>query len=599
MTTEKFPVSYVLYSHYSDKEAADYAAFQKAKEQGLEGDKLNQQMRDLQGIKSLKRYFRGLKELLETPGHEGILLLFYASGFEELLDNLRKTKAELVKDHPKLEFAERFGAEFFEEVKANHLERRVRMITSLDLHDVLGQISEGIAQKAHVNVVGPEPGIRYDTPKIPEAVVRLRILGHGVPVLRIDQDVLFRDTSESDLDLFKAVSCAVLAYKLRLQDSSVSTFLFSASYNAKALVDPVLASDPFDAWSRAFATRVHPALVVDLDEVKRICDIPTEVDQNAAWDLYAKTHLNTALAASYFGLKPSLVEANGTEGLTEIGAHPFHSVISGALLCLSEGAILDLPPFSNFRFNVMWIDDHLKYSLHREMRHFTSAEELELIPDLGSARLNGVFVRKARPAVSNLPGYTLGVYLPSLLWGAVVDAWITPDPILKVRYGSLPEDEKKLWNIARNQATQAPLPHAMKAILHFGALKDEARETLKGQLIETAVQRIEIVRQRWNALVTKDGKRAFASYWATGEVEGLFPPKLFQKFTKKWWKGLSKKPFNTLDDLPQPILTSLLQLVEDAVRYVEWTGEWPKYIQIVRSVEQGTFVGDLTWRPKP
>ena len=92
MTTDKLPVSYVLYSHYSDKEGADFSAFQTAKGRHLEDDRLNQQMRASQGIQSLKRYFRGLKELLETPGHEGILLLFYASGFEDLLDNLRKTK---------------------------------------------------------------------------------------------------------------------------------------------------------------------------------------------------------------------------------------------------------------------------------------------------------------------------------------------------------------------------------------------------------------------------------------------------------------------------------------------------------------------------
>src|SRR6185295_13616273 len=199
MSNDTFPVTYVLYSHFSEKEAADFTAFQKAKQDGLEGERLDQFMHTLGGIKTLTSYFRGLKELLETPGHEGIVLLFYASGIEELLDNLSKTKAELIRDHPKLQFASRFGATFLAAAKAQQLERRVRMITAVDLHDILGRISPDIAQKAHVNVVGPEAGIRYDVPKIPEAVVRLRSLGHGVPVLRLDQDVLFGNPSERDL----------------------------------------------------------------------------------------------------------------------------------------------------------------------------------------------------------------------------------------------------------------------------------------------------------------------------------------------------------------------------------------------------------------
>src|SRR5207253_1420952 len=132
----------------------------------------------------------------------------------------------------------------------------------------------------------------------------------------------------------------------------------------------------------------------------------------------------------------------GVSGLTSIGAHPLYAVISGALLCLSEGAILDLPPFSNFRNNVMWIDDHLKYSLHRAMYHFTSGETLNSEPGLSDARLDDVRVTKARPGISALPAYVLGTYLPTLLWGAIMDAWITNDPILKCRAGSLSEGDR-------------------------------------------------------------------------------------------------------------------------------------------------------------
>jgi hypothetical protein len=594
----KFPVTYVLYSHFSQNEKEDFASYTHAKEQDEQRQNLDKVMRGLEGIKFLEKYFGGLRELLNTPGHEGILVLFYAAGFEDFLDNLSKTKPELIKDHKKLDFAIRFATVFTELLRANDLDQRVRMVTSLDLHDILGRVNPMIAEKAHVNVVGPEPGIRYDSPKIPEAILRLRLLGHGVPVLRVDQDVLFRNPKESDLGLFKVVSCAVLAYKLRLQDSSVATFMFSASYSTKALVDPSLASDPFEAWGGAFATRIYPALSVDLNEIKRISSISNEKDKNDEWDGYARNHVDKDLAQLYYGLKPSLIEGEGTRGLTEIGAHPFHSVISGALLCLSEGAILDLPPFSNFGYNVMWIDDHLKYSLHREMRHFTSAEELEMNPDLGAARLNGVFVTKARPPVQNLPGYTLGVYLPTLLWGTILDAWVTPNPILKVRYGTLNKNEKVSWSSVRSTSAQAPLPHAMREALNRGHLEDAAARNLKRQLIDSAVNRIEVVRQRWSDLQNGD-KRSFASYWARGEVERNFPREPFAQFTNSWWKGLASKPVTMFEDLPQPILIAVDKLADDAVTYVKWTLEWPTYVQIVRSVEQGTFVGDLTWQSSP
>ena len=319
-------------------------------------------------------------------------------------------------------------------------------------------------------------------------------------------------------------------------------------------------------------------------------------DQDHEWVWYAKAHLNPELASWYYGLQPSLLSADWRRGLTEIGAHPFHSVISGALLCLSEGAILDLPPFSNFRLNVMWIDDHLKYSLHREMRHFTSPEELELASDLGSARLNGVFVTKARPGISNLPGYTFGVYLPTLLWGTVVDAWITPNAVLKARYRSLEPEEKHAWHLARGSAQQAPLPHAMRQALHRGHFDNSSKRQLRNQLIELAVERIEVVRQRWRDLKTK-GMRTFASYWATGEVDGIFPSAPFANFTNDWWKGLTRKPISRREDLPAHILLAIQDLVEDAANYVEWSLEWPTYIQMVRSIEQGTFVGDMTWQP--
>ena len=70
-----------------------------------------------------------------------------------------------------------------------------------------------------------------------EAIIRLRLIGNGVPVFRLDHDVIFQEKNKDidDLGLFKAIEWAVRAYQLRLAKPDVLTFLFSASYNASAL----------------------------------------------------------------------------------------------------------------------------------------------------------------------------------------------------------------------------------------------------------------------------------------------------------------------------------------------------------------------------
>src|SRR5205085_5341204 len=175
-------------------------------------------------------------------------------------------------------------------------------------------------------------------------------------------------------------------------------------------------------------------------------------------------------------------------------------------------AILDLPPFSNFRNNVMWIDDHLKYSLHRAMHHFISDEPLNLEPGLSDARLDDVSVTKARPSVGKLPAYIFGNYLPTLLWGAIMDAWITKDSILKCRVGKLDPAAEVLLRKAKEQqdkAPLAPLPKAMLKALSVGHFSSKDEDNLRETLKQTAVKRIEEVRQCW-AKLKRDDQNTFA-----------------------------------------------------------------------------------------
>jgi hypothetical protein len=367
------------------------------------------------------------------------------------------------------------------------------------------------------------------------------------------------------------------------------------------LTEPVDTTGGFDVWSRAFATRVHPALVVDSDGIRDVC-LKTPEEQDDAWQQYANKHFDEGFARKFYGLteEKSRLRTDFGEGLASVGAHPQYAVISGALLCLSEGAILDLPPFSNFRNNVMWIDDHLKYSLHRAMRHFSSEEPLSLEPGLSDARLDNVTVTKARAPVHDLPRYVFGTYLPTLLYGTIMDSWITADPILKWRLSALDVEKQIAWRRAKEKQHEPPLPAAMLKTLSVGVFAQDAENRFRQTLLDHAVRRVDEVRKLWGQ-IRDEGRESFASCWAQGRVDDVVPDGYFASARDDMWMGLylqrRSQGFTRLGDLPPAVLEKVYELCEDTARYVHWCLDWPRFVQIVRSIPQGAFPGDLSWTP--
>jgi hypothetical protein len=587
MTDRAIPVKYVLYTHYWQTEREDM------KEHFTNHVKVER----LPGLNQLVSYFPGLRQLLTASGHEGILVLFYTPGYAWFLDaltrsDLEKRLAESTDEAAKaLRFARAAGNYIRRRAAEHGLAERIRFITPLDLDPILGGANTVFAASFSKYFTGGADGIRYDAPKVVEAILRLRLVGTGVPVLRVDQDALFDKLKKdvSDLGMFRPVACAVRAYRLRIEQPAISTFVFSASYDSSAVAER---PNEFEPWSRAFATRIFPALVAE----------PRAIDGDTDWDDYVERHLDQRLACRFYGLKPvrGRLESDGTKGLISIGAHPLYSVISGALLCLSDGAIIDLPPFSNFRDNVMWIDDFLKYSLHRAMNHFASGETLGAEPSLANARLDDVTVTKARPGVPNIPSYVFGQYLPTLLLGTIMDAWITIDPILKCRSPLLGPEDRELWRNAQTTQDSAPLPQAMIKALHVGTFGGNEKTQLEQLLARTAAQRIEQVRQEWAALRT-NSKRSFVSYWAAGDVRQHFGA---MEEEPGLWEGIApgrplNRPIKDINELSSKMLRKVTDLIADTVEYVEWTLAWPKFVQMVRSARQGDFAGDLSWRPAP
>lgn len=442
--------------------------------------------------------------------------------------------------------------------------------------------------------MGDVAQLRYDAPKIVEAIVRLRLLGTGVPVFRLDWDVLFRgsppdgNANISDLGMFKAIASCRQAFLLRRDESRVATFLLSASYDTSAVAE---LSGKFEAWRGAFATRVFPALPVVRDKLPTV---GSAVD-NEFWERYASDNFREDLARKFYGLTDKGLKSDGLRGIGRIGAHPLVSVISGAMLCLSEGAIVDLPPFSNFGINVSWIDDHLKYCLHRELRHLTTVE-LESEPLLSDAKLDTVQVSKARAPIANLPEYVLGNYLPTLLWGTILDAWITPDPLLKFRPedGLTGEERERWYALPRRGGSGAILTDALREALAAQQLPMGRRVQLRDHLIAKAVSRISDVRSEWISLRGDDGTETFASIWAKGIVSNFFP-EISSRYRAMAPTLNASEPFDNIYLLNNALLPDFMRLVNDAVEYIDFTLHWPNIVQVVRSVEPGTVRFDVSW----
>ncbi len=597
---ESLPVRYVLYSHYPEDK--DFEIHRNE----------NKKTHQLPGVQALVSHFKNLTGLLNWPGYEGLLVLFYAPGLSNCLEGIanRKSETELVQSTEKLRFARAVETYLLELVKKDYVElsRRFRFVTALDLYRVFRRINNSeIAGNLQAWIVGEDPeALRYDSPKIIEAIVRLRLLGSGIPVFRVDHDVLFRRVENQDkknLEFSSTIGSCLAAYELR-RDSPSPSFIFSASYDYRAVFDSIL-SNKIDTWNRAFATRIFPALLARQDLIdETLKKINDGCSQKDAWADYASESFSANLARTFLGLNEDLRSSG--KGIGEVGADPMSSVISGAMLYLSDGAILDLPPFSNFRLNVSWIDDHLKYCLHRELRHLTppklkmAAKERSTNPLLSHAKLDNVLVQKTgRKIETDLRKYILDIYLPTLLLGTIMDAWITPDPILKRRIEDLPsEGEKALNEIRQKGQSDAVLACALQKALEECSFERNQAGPLKRKLREVALKRINLVRRQWIDL-TEDGQETFASIWAKGKARESFP-NLRLKYV-----GIAdpnRVPVN--DDVAEvslldgSLIGDLGNLVDDATQYIKWTLNWPTVVQVVRSVEQGTLRTDLNFDPE-
>jgi hypothetical protein len=438
----------------------------------------------------------------------------------------------------------------------------------------------------------------------------------------VDFDVLLRgeeNSSKKNLEFSSTIGSCLTAYQLRRDSPNLASFIFSASYDHKILNEPE-AADDFHKWGRAYATRVFPALPFNESLIKQTVqtindryekmkkaqsDEPLTKKEGKIraeeWDKYAATTFSASLARKFFGFDSANFKTSQVGGIAAIGAHPIASVISGAMLYLSDGAILDLPPFSNFRQNVSWVDDHLKYCLHRELQHlrrpaFVDVTEWKRSDLLTYSKLDDVVVQKAgRIIEKDLRKYILDEYLPTLLRGTILDAWITPDPLLKYRPEELTEENRTARSQLRNQQQSGGLlPSALQLALATCKFPNHIRHPLERELEATALKRITQVRRQWGRL-TENGMETFASIWAKGQVYS------YCEGCDLRYVGIVNDPSLPLDielaarHLSHDVRQDLNQLIDDACDYIDWTRDWPTIVQVIRSIEQGTLRTDLNY----
>ncbi|CAE8602267.1 unnamed protein product [Polarella glacialis] len=515
---------------------------------------------------------------------------------------------------------------------ATHDLHRIRMLSPLDFRDTLLSIRYRLGPLNFQQWLGHTT---YDAPKLVDAIMRVRALGNGFPVFRFDIDVICNAyTKDSMASIKEAVYRGVEDYKASIDDPMVQSFVLSQQYAAMPASD----KSEFNSWNEAFSTRANPALLA----TPALCNA-TQWKADGSWgkflpspgELTAATHANALMA--FYGLQevpghPRLQAAQPSTsasaaarreedilklGNTFVGANPMRAIISGAALATGPGVTLDLPPFLHTDLNIMWIDDHCLDRMTREIM----GTKRNALPSENQAR-----VVKARPQPANVAKYTLEVYMPTLLYGIIMDRWINSHPdsyLLKYNPSDLPKVELFTQALAElmpaDGRAQGPFTRAMQEVRNKALMLDvTATMKLKAELWSGACARLQDVYWQWGHLpepeVEGQPTPTFASLWATGRVcsqPGLESycsnpgySKLGQGLVSPSWHAEARAtassratlPALTRSDLNPALATKVDELVESAVTYLQWFLEWPRVVQAIRDERIGRLPSDVAWR---
>lgn len=384
--------------------------------------------------KKLENDLKYLCRILEpTDTWKGYAFVFLDHGFRELI---RHT----ITPSDVLDLAKRF-TNFLNSIKVPD---KIKLVTVFELNTFIKQLEKDLPAKVKKKlsrfIVSSIEKSYYDGPKIVEAILRIANIGRNTPIFRFDDDVLFygsrckmtkRESDKQADNTRRQIMKLCQHYDNLCKDPKINYFIFSGSYCSPKFIKTAESdknqskNSDIHEFLNGFATRV-----VQLAETeaafKKLPDI-NKINKNNPEDELRKIEvkISTKKAASFL------------KDLSSVGANPFRQVISGAGFCLSDGAILDLPPYSNMHQNVMWIDDHLKYALHHELRHFGFIRGTQQV-----ARIKDIYFKQSR----HLPDKKITLfdvrwhvrdYLPRLVLGCIADKWLRENEGLKQSFCNL------------------------------------------------------------------------------------------------------------------------------------------------------------------
>jgi len=571
---------------------------------GLNADEAkNPNGRELE--RRLKRDLKYLNKLLEpNEGWQGFAFVFIDVGWVDILAHTGRPI-----DHVKLaeELGELTGG------ISRKLKQRIKLITFAKLAELL-EVLEKILPKQHQDklwryLTGEKDKLLYDAPKVIEAAIRIANIGRQIPILRFDDDVVFhgaRDPSDPEAvqRTRKSIERLCEEYKRLSDDPEISYFAFSGSYLDSKTTERFetqnseLEGDEYLLHGlNGFATRAvqlaqctwelgkalmkkHESLLEELP-----LDGPPSGETPKAKKL--RETVDVVLKSEGIQLEVDAI-AHFMCGLDKFGANPFLQVISGAGLCLSDSAILDLPPFSNMRQNVVWIDDHLKYSLHHELHHFGFCQDKDLVARVVDAPFQQT--RHANPKALRLydARWHLREYLPRLVLGCVADAWLRADVRLK----------RKLEGLSLRQ---------FKTVFNEvpGTYAKRYFDVVIGGWPNVAAQR-ELRTDLWEKARTR--LLALCSFFNHDEFRGTFL-ELFNSGPREPWKrlgffqsivpnGLEKAVESMPENMPQrlkrkksstkmtvhSLTEAVLVLMDDFVTYMDFASFWRHFVFAVRSL---------------
>lgn len=316
----------------------------------------------------------------------------------------------------------------------------------------------------------------YDSPKYVEAIIRLgrEKIDREETILRIDADVEVNEHSIARL-MQKARDC-------RQTDAPV--WWFSGTYSGNFPGDPVNEHavrqhwliDP-QTWKDPMTFRLVPgaeSFLADLAELGATQLVP-QVAPTLPIRVESERPTDSRLSAAAL----ELVQARG---FSKNRSKP--QVISGAGLVASPDAIRRLPPFTNARSMVVWIDDHLKRLLHETIG--------DIMPDAAERVMDAPFKQDRYPQKLTQKDveWAVEVYFRRLLAGCMMEA-----------------------TIQRSDGTAGPLAERVKKIVNDNetAFSKKDRADLRRVLTLAARARCDEVIRVWRAA---DYGNAILRHWA-------------------------------------------------------------------------------------